>query len=159
MEHLMGYIINPGEAFRLLQESEKYGGHPCTKHIGLSNNKLMERLQSGEGARNGGIQYISTFTYVRDAAKAASQTFKNLPGSIHIALQKGGNKASFPPIRTDEAFKVRFALGGGVREYYVNHMKLVVFRHPDQRETTFFVKTFYPLPPNELLEKPMPGNA
>jgi hypothetical protein len=155
----VGYIIDPFEAFRLMQESEKHGGHPCTKHIGLSNDQLMRRLWSGEGAADGGIAYISTFTTVRDAARAASQTLKNVPGSVVRALERGGNRAPFPDIRTDEAFKVRFALGGGVREYYANHMTLVVFRLPDQKSPDFFVKTFYPRPPNELRVEPKIGNT
>jgi Bacterial CdiA-CT RNAse A domain len=101
----MGSIVTPVEAFRLMQESEKHGGHPCTKHIGLSNEQLMRRLAAGEGAMNNGIQYISTFTNVSDAGRAAQQTLKNIPGGIYDALDTGGNKAGFTDIKTDKIFQ------------------------------------------------------
>jgi hypothetical protein len=153
----MGYTITPAKALFLMRESENHGGHPCTRHIGLSNDQLMQRLRAGDGARDGGIQYISTFTYERDAARAASQAFKNTDKLISTLNRTG--KAEFPDLRVDEAFKVRFALGGGVREYYVNHVTLVVFRTAEQTGDLFYVKTFYPRPPNELREAPLLGNT
>ncbi|MCJ2036129.1 RNase A-like domain-containing protein [Methylobacterium sp. J-068] len=153
----MGYTITPIRALALMQASEQFGGHPCTRHIGLSNEQLMQRLYAGDGARDGGIQYVSTFTHASDAAKAASQTFKN--ADKVISRLNSERRPGFSPIRVDEVFKVRFALGGGVREFYANHMTLVLFRLDGQSGEQFYVKTFYPLPPNELREVPLPGNA
>jgi hypothetical protein len=149
----MGYLIDPAQALALMRESEKHGGHPCTRHIGISNEQLMQRLYNGEGGKNGAIQYLSTFTNESDAAKAASQTFKNISKNILAELDnRRDSTASFDNIRIDQAFKVRFALGSGVRLYYCNHMSIVLFKKPGQNSNIFYVKTFYPRPPNELRE-------
>lgn len=153
----MGHTITPVRALALMKESEKHGGHPCTRHIGLSNDQLMQRLFAGDGARDGGIQYVSTFTTEGEAARAASQTFKNADKVISTLNRNGS--ASFSDIRTDEAFKARFALGGGVREFYCNHMTLVLFRLDGQAGDQFYVKTFYPRPPNSLRLNPIRGNT
>ena len=154
----MGYLIDPAQALALLKESEKHGGHPCTKHIGLSNDQLMSRLHSGEGIRDGSIVYVSTFTTEKDAARAASQALKNVDGGILQSL-KEQKKASFTDVRVDEAFKVRFALGGGVKEHYCNHVTLVLFAPPESKNNKFYIKTFYPRPPNELRVNPRQGNT
>jgi len=151
----VGYIINPYQALALLKESEMHGGHPCTRHINLSNDQLMSRLYGGEGARNGGIVYLSTFNSDRDAAKAASQAFKNITGGI-----EGGINRDLPEIRIDEMLNVRFAFGSGVRTLPANHVKLVLFANEEQRKKgLFYIKTFYPCPPNSLRLTSLEGNA
>ena len=156
----MGYIIHPTAALHLLQNSEKLGGHPCTRHIRLSNEKLMQSLYQGDGARNGGIQYVSTFNSDSDAAKAASQAFKNIEGSLYHAISKNKNgQVSFEDIQIDQVFKVRFAMGSGVHQFYCNHVSLVVVGSNSVPESKFFVKTFYPRPPNELRLASKKGNV
>ena len=153
----MGLIITPGRALALLKESENHGGHPCSKHIGLSNDQLMQRMYDGEGARDGGIQYISTFHTQNDAAIAASQAFKNMPVSVAEALR---DRQRTRLIRLDETFNVRFALGGGAKWLPSNHVTLILFANEEQRKNgLFYVKTFYPMPPNMLLVDPLPGNV
>ena len=153
----MGLIITPVGALALLEESEKHGGHPCSRHTGLSNDQLMQRLYNGEGARDGGIQYISTFHTRMDAAIAASQAFKNMPVSVAQAVRSSERTRQ---IRLDETFNVRFALGGGAKWLPSNHVALILFANEEQRKRgLFYVKTFYPLPPNMLLIDPLPGNV
>ena len=152
----VGYIINPYQALTLLKESEQHGGHPCTRHINLSNEQLMARLYAGEGAPNGGIVYLSTFNSERDAAKAASQAFKNITGGIEGAI----NNRNMPELQIDETISVRFAFGSGVRTLPANRVKLVLFANDEQKKKgLFYVKTFYPCPPNSLRLTPVQGNA
>ena len=152
----VSYIINPYQALALLRESEQHGGHPCTKHINLSNDRLMARLYGGEGARNGGIQYLSTFNSERDASKAASQAFKNLPAGVTGVI----NRKDLPEIRIDETINVRFAFGSGVRTLPANHVKLILFANEERKKSgLFYVKTFYPCPPNSLRLASLEGNV
>jgi hypothetical protein len=154
----MGYTISPWRAFELMKASEKHGGHPCTRHIGLSNAELMKRLY--EDGRNGEITYISTFSTAKDAAQAAHETFKNLDSQKFSAFFRGSKtKEEFPDVRVDRAFKARFAFGSGPRELSCNHVTLVLFRPGGIDGTLFFVKTFYPRPPNELRLEPLRGNV
>ena len=153
----MGLIITPLRALALLEESELHGGHPCTRHIGLSNDGLMQRLYNGEGAQNGGIAYISTFQTRMDAARAASQAFKNMPVGIAEALRSSERTRQ---IRIDEIINVRFAMGGGARWFPCNHVALILFANAQQKKDgLFYVKTFYPLPPNMLRVTSLPGNV
>ncbi|MBR0850136.1 hypothetical protein JQ543_20470 [Bradyrhizobium diazoefficiens] len=152
----VSYIINPYQALMLLKESEQHGGHPCTKHINLSNDQLMARLYQGDGARNGGIVYLSTFNSERDASKAASQAFKNLPAGVTGVI----NRKNMPEIRIDETINVRFAFGSGVRTLPANHVKLILFANEEQKKHgLFYIKTFYPCPPNSLRETSLEGNV
>jgi hypothetical protein len=152
----MGLIITPLRALALLEESERHGGHPSSRHIGLSNDALMQRLYAGEGAQNGGIAYISTFQTRMDAARAASQAFKNMPVSIAEAIRSSEKTRQ---IRIDEEINVRFAMGGGAKWFPSNHVALILFANEEQRKQgLFYVKTFYPLPPNMLRVTPLAGN-
>jgi hypothetical protein len=149
--------MTPVRALALLEESERHGGHPCSRHIGLSNDDLMRRLYNGEGAQDGGIQYISTFQTRMDAARAASQAFKNMPVSIAEALRSSERTRQ---IRIDETINVRFALGGGAKWLPANHVALILFANEEQKKQgLFYIKTFYPLPPNMLRITPLEGNV
>ena len=91
----MGYIATPAEAFRLMQELEKHGGHPCTKHIGLSNEQLMRRLAAGEGAIEQRYPvYPDIHELKRRSEGSATDAQKHTRGIYH-ALDVDGKKAGF----------------------------------------------------------------
>src|SRR5207248_10610583 len=71
----------------------------------------------GEGAKNGGIAYISTFQTRMDAARAAAQAFKNMPIGIAEALRSSDRTRQ---IMIDETINVRFAMGGDRKSTRLN---------------------------------------
>lgn len=152
----MGLIITAQQAIDLLVLSEQHGGHPCIKHVGISNAGLMERLLHGEGASPGGVAYISAFLTLADAGEACRQTLKNLGKGVVKRVAEGeAAQRDFIDIRTDRLFRARFAFGGaGVKTYDTDRMTLVI-RHKPNFPRGFIVVTFFPRPPNELRLEPI----
>ena len=152
----MGLIVTAGQAMDLLVLSEQHGGHPCVKHISISNSGLMERLLHGEGGSPGGVIYISAFLTLKDAGEACRQVLKNLGKGVVKRVSEGESaQRDFTDVRTDRLFRARFAFGGaGVRTYDTDRMTLVI-RHKPLFPHGIMIVTFFPRPPNELRLDPI----
>ena len=144
----MGCYIDVGRAYQLLINSKRLGGHGEEKHMTINNKLLMLRLYNGEGARNGKVQWISSFLNVSDAAKALVDTLKTWPSDRYNAIINNRTKEDDHLAETEAPFKARFAFGSGVRTIQTNRTKVVV--RPTPEGLRFMIVTFYPRPPHEF---------
>jgi hypothetical protein len=144
----MGYIVDTGSALRLLKDSEDRGGHVYLKHIGVTNDKLLERLYD-PGGQGGEIRWISAFSSSRDAANALSQTLKNSPTDDISKVISGKRGDATWSAETDVEFRVRFAFVGGVRTLLTKKTRIVI--RAISLPPRFYIHTFYPLSPLEIV--------
>jgi hypothetical protein len=150
--------FDPPRAARLLMASEGKAplhgisvGHTLARHVGLSNERLMDRLRY-EGT-NGNINWYSCFESVRQAADAASLVLNTLPRELNRMRLQRLNQYSCT-LQLHVNFNVRFAFGNGVLRLSADRMHIALARTAEASPFPYMIVTFYACIPDEIVPVP-----